>query len=274
MYLKYRGRLVTAKDKRYLSLYREYGRLHSLRSKAPLVPVPEPYQHGWVRAFRLCDSIARTQAGPALLDLLNTINTRQYCRKGTFTQRNPHTRIDEPLPHLLKTYTEQEWNHLPWEQAYRKYFELRLTPLRNWKNDWVWNYRYCVRCPEWFVSVIEKNIVTHRKASMPEIESRLAELENTFASHGIQNRINTLLGIRRWRHKAERPSRQHGNFYAICAELDTLPQATEPERLHPYAESDSFATWRNASPAFATHHTPPQATLHQPSAKAITFRHG
>lgn len=135
MNLNRRGQRITARDKHLLGLYKEYLKLSRVQSSAPLIELDEPYQRGWVRFFRLRDDASRREDASTLKEILDKINVYQYCRKGTFTQKNKKTGTEEPIGHNPKRYIVNEWHLNKWPPIYHKYFEIRLVTERNRKNQ-------------------------------------------------------------------------------------------------------------------------------------------
>lgn len=218
-----RGRAMATRDKQLLSLHREYRKLLDIKHSAPLLELDEPYQRGWVRFFRLREDASHRKDVDKLLEILDKINVFQYCRKGTFMQCNPRTGKTEPIGHHPKIYNVGEWEKLAWSGDYARYFEIRLVTELNWKNQPVRNQRYVFIYPFYFVSHIEKHFVTHQRVAMPDIEKRIAEIENYFEQHQCWSRLNKLFGVpgyRTWNRIV--PDRTHANYLAICAELKDI----------------------------------------------------
>lgn len=219
----HRGRTITAKDKHYRSLYKEYRKLLDVQRSAPLIEIDEPYQRGWVRFFKLRDDASRRSDAATLTEILKRVNVYQYCRKGTFMQKNQKTKSYEPIGHYPKRYTIKEWSRLEWLESYRKYFEARLVTERNWKNQWVRNQRYVFKYPFYFVSCTEKHFVTHHRVKLPDVESRITEIMNYFDQHQVWHRLHHLNGERcRWRTCYDETARPNINYQAIREGLEEL----------------------------------------------------
>ncbi|MGJ8640457.1 MAG: hypothetical protein ACSHYA_13805 [Opitutaceae bacterium] len=189
-----RGCNIAARDKHYLALYREYLKLLKVESDAPLIELDTPYQRGWVRYFRLReDALTRDDAG-TLKEVLERVNVYQYCRKGTFTQKHGKSKKLVPIGHHLKWFTVNDARWLKWPERYKKYFELRLLTQVNCNNQIVRNHRCVFMYPQYCVSHIEKYYVTHRRVCMPEVVSRIAELEEYFEQNLVREKLASLSG--------------------------------------------------------------------------------
>lgn len=219
----HRGHSITAKDKYYRSLYKEYQKLLNIQRSAPLIEIDEPYQRGWVRFFRLRDDASRRIDAPALTEILKRVNVYQYCRNGTFMEKNPKTGISEPIGHHPKRYSKKDWSRLGWPESHQKYFETRLVTERNYKNQWVRNQRYVFKYPFYFVSCTEKHFVTHQRVNLPDVESRITEIMNYFDHHQVWHRLHHLFGERcRWRSCYDERARPNATYQAILEGLEEL----------------------------------------------------
>ncbi len=193
-----RGRIIAARHKHLLALEREYRQLLKAHYNAPLIEVDEPYQRGWVRSLHLRDDITRRKDAPTLKAILHQINVYQYCRNKNFTQRNGQTRKIEPIGHHSKRFTHQEWQRLSWADTYKKYFEYQLVSESKRAGEIRWNHKYVFKFEYYFVSKIEKNIVTHQRASLPEVQARIQEIRNYMDTHLGWKTLNHLLGHKNW----------------------------------------------------------------------------
>lgn len=206
---KNRGRMIMARDKHLLSLYKEYNKLENLQREAPLIELDEPYQRGWVRSFRLREDAQRREDRDTLLEILERVNVKQYCRKGTFMQKNRKTGKVVPIGHNPKRYSRKEWSRLDWKEEHRKYFDMRLVSEPNIKGEWVLNHRYVFIYPFYLESYIEKHFITHRRVATPEIDARLAEIDNFFDQVQALSRIYNIKGWTwHWRYEKDHKKRE------------------------------------------------------------------
>lgn len=213
-----RGRAVTAKDKQYRALYREYRKLLQIKQSAPIIELDEPYQRGWMRCFYLRHDASRRDDVKTLKEILNILNVYQYCRKGTFTQKNGRTKAVSPIGHHLKNYSIDAWKKQKETNTYDKYFEMRLVSELNWKHQIVRNQKYVFKYPFYFVSTIEKHFVTHRVTAMPEVETRIAEIETHFDHNQILSRLDNLRG-QSWHWKRKPMLKSNNEYRAIQSAL-------------------------------------------------------
>ena len=215
-----RGRLITAKDKRLLSLQCEYNKLWDAKSSVPLLKLDEPYQRGWVRFFRLRDDALRRKDSDKLIAILKKINIVQYCRRGAFMQYNPRTGKTEPIGHYPKVFTMGEWNRLSWAEDFKRYFEMRLVTQYNRRRQLARNQCYVFIYPFYLVSHVEKYFVTHQRVAIPEIESRIAEIEREIRRPPCSARVHRLLGCPMFRWEQRKTlARINANYLAIRDEL-------------------------------------------------------
>ena len=204
--------MIMARDKHLLSLYKEYNKLNSLQREAPLVELDEPYQRGWVRSFRLREDAQRREDRDTLLEILERVNVKQYCRKGTFMQKNRKTGKVVPIGHNPKRYSRKQWSELDWKEEYRKYFDMRLVSEQNIKGEWVLNQRFVFIYPFYFESYIEKYFITHRRVATPEVDSRLEYVSRFLDNPTEWGRIHRLKGWKHnwhWGYEKDHKKREH-----------------------------------------------------------------
>lgn len=193
-------------EKELRGLMREFNRLSRVVWETPLVKLERPYQRGWQRYFRLTDRAKRRKNAAQLEALLDFVDNRQFCRKNRFRKWNRRRKQFVTPEHRLRKLTVCQvfWNKVP--DHLLKYFRGpgRLAVNRNELREWRscgWNGRLAVNHPHYFESVIEPWIITHQRADLPEVKSRLDEIEAFFDANDGWQRYDRLRGYRvsNWR---------------------------------------------------------------------------
>ena len=70
-----------------------------------------------------------------------------------------------------------------------------------------WGGLISFRHPEWLVSRLGPHWITHRRVAMPEVESRIAEIEGWLERSCGWQKLGRLHGHRRWREDGRRARR-------------------------------------------------------------------
>ena len=193
------------RDKRLLALEREANRLHQARRGAPIVPLERPYQKGWIKTFVLAPEVRRRPDVEVFRAVLAMINTSVWARTREFL--NSH---GEPLVHRPRILTPREWDRLRWPASHKRLFafghwevgdtgEIHLRP-------WFRRSRrftgYAVHRPWWLHENIQPHLITHRRVNLPEVETRLAEIEAELERTQGRHRLSHLHGHRvKWRER-------------------------------------------------------------------------
>lgn len=192
-----------ARDKRLLALEREADRLYQACRDAPVVPLPRPYQKGWVKNFALAPDVRRRPDTEVFRTVLATINARLWARSREFVNR-----FGEPLLLRPRVLTSREWDRLRWPASHR-----RLLAFGHWERsdtDHIhlrpWFRRghrltgYSVLRPWWLREDIQPHLITHQRVNLPEVETRLAEIETELEHTQGRHRLSWLHGRRvHWR---------------------------------------------------------------------------
>ncbi len=185
----------TKQWREWRALIEELDRLRSVVWNAPIVPLEQPYQRGWVRYFKLDAELSNRMDYPQIAIVLKALNRVQYCRLGTFLRRKRkgkgmrvrehHLRI--PSTRDLETYKLPEellrYLVLPSGRSLNSYDECRQMRIDGYRLA----LRFCFA--EFCESVTEPYMITHQKVVLPEVASRLQLLENMFERERLWERL-------------------------------------------------------------------------------------
>lgn len=198
----------TSRDKRLLALEREANRLYLACRDAPVIPLERPYQKGWMRSFALSPDVRRRPDSQVFAKVLGVVNRRQWCIRREFAYPDGAKMVLRPA-----IITPREWMRLRWPASHR-----RLFAFGNWEEGdageffprpWflpskirrrVFRTGYAVHRPWWLCEVVWPHLITHQRVRLPEIETRLAEIEAELEHAQGRHRLSWLHGRRvRWR---------------------------------------------------------------------------
>jgi hypothetical protein len=185
-------------DKQLLRLEREAWRLHRAWHDAPVVPLERPYQRGWTKTYVLADGIDRRRDAPIYRSILAVINRRVYSRDRSFVLR----RTGEPIVLRPRVLHRREMEQYGWPPQHLALFELG-TWLITEAPSWIrWGrghfLGYKLVRNEWLREEVQPHLVTHRRVLLPEVESRLAEIESFLTRTCGRYRLDWLRGRSRW----------------------------------------------------------------------------
>lgn len=197
--------LKAAADKELRALERELRVLRRIQWDAPLVPLDQPYQRGWERWFEwtpealLLDDVERPEK------LLEVLQKREVSRWQDFRSYVWKRRKQVPMPHKSPQWSLWSFVRLKLPPELWGNFEThRYGPLNQPGNletlrEIRWGGPISFRHPQWLVSRLGPHWITHRRVAMPEVESRIAEIEAWMDRSGGWQKLGRLHGHRRWR---------------------------------------------------------------------------
>lgn len=187
-----------ARDKQLLRLEREAWRLRRARHEAPVVPLERPYQRGWIKTYVLADGIDRRRDAPIFSAILAVVTRRVYSRERSFV----HRRTSQPIVLQPRVLHVREMEQYSWPPAHRALFELGTWMINDapswirWERGRSLGYRL-VRT-EWLREDVQPHLVTHRQVLLPDVESRLAEIESFLTHTCGRYRLDRLRGRSQW----------------------------------------------------------------------------
>lgn len=195
----------TARDKRLLALEREAARLYQTKRDAPIIPLERPYQRGWLKTLALTPEVLRRPDVEVFRTVLLKINTRLWARTREFLGSN-----GDPLVLRPRVIGLREWNGLRWPASHRRllafgHWEAGDTGhvhLRPWFRRSHRFTGYTVHRPWWLREDIQPHLITHQRINLPDVETRLAEIEAELQHTQGRCRLSWLHGRRvRWRER-------------------------------------------------------------------------
>jgi hypothetical protein len=189
---KYSGR-----DKHLLALERELHRLYHAQTHAPIIPLERPYQRGWVKYYVLESRIAQRPDATLFRMMLTQVNQRIYSRDRSFRKKCGQEILLRPR--IIPT---REWLRLAWPASHERFFgygSWRLddqprTPIKwrrhvtGFKLVHVW----------WFREEVQPNLITHQRVELPEVRSRIAEIDAYLEDTCGRRRLDRLHGRSDW----------------------------------------------------------------------------
>ncbi|MDO4229536.1 MAG: hypothetical protein Q4C98_06970 [Capnocytophaga sp.] len=163
-------------------------KLWKQRREIPLVPLPEPYQKGFVRSFRLRDDVARSPLAGFFEEILEKINTFQYSdnRKFQKKKRRRGKKIYVPREQkLLKIPDWQfpEYKKLKFSEKEQAYFvKTEEYNPHTKKYEVFYEFRDAWR----FVLRVKPYMITHYKPLDTDLEREIARLDKFLFSHKVR----------------------------------------------------------------------------------------
>lgn len=165
-----------AREKELRRLEREESRLWQAYHRTPLVPLEHPYQRGWVKTFALEPRILQWSDAQVFRDVLRVINNRVYSRNREFISPRGFPILLHPRGIGLR-----QWDKLDWPASHR-----RLFRLGHWRivdeefrspHSGLWRRGYKLAGDWWLREDIQPLMVTHQRVDLPEVKTRLSEIE-------------------------------------------------------------------------------------------------
>jgi hypothetical protein len=220
-------------DRELRGLERERRRLRRATWEAPLIELEKPYQRGWIRFFALTARGKRRPDAAKLHEALQFVQRVQFSRSRDFCHYSGKSKRRVPLGHPLETLSMREILRRGVPDRVLKRLILRNRgPLRS-KDEvrvlvqqgfgGVAHFRY----PELCESVVAPYFITHGRCVLPEVESRLAEIEGCLRNGGVF-RLLTLSGRKRWWTRLDRQGRDRRRDRLIARETRAFLEE-EPE---------------------------------------------
>jgi hypothetical protein len=199
----------TARDKHLLRLERELIRLNKAQWNAPIIPLEHPYQRGWYKTFQLREDALHHPQLLVFKTILAVVNHLVHSRHPGFVQRNGDAIVLRPL-----IIEPRRWTKLSWAFSHQ-----RLFAYGQWLVEYIypWSYyrdRNHIRgfkliSTWWLEEKIHPYMITHQKVDLPEVRSRIAEIEAHFRARLGRERLNRLHGRHAyWRYGPDSPAEQ------------------------------------------------------------------
>ncbi|MCX6951740.1 MAG: hypothetical protein NTV51_06190 [Verrucomicrobia bacterium] len=187
-----------AREKQLRRLEREAQRLWQAQGAAPIIPLERPYQRGWVKTYVLEDRIERRPDAELFRALLREVNKRVYSRERSFVNRGGHPIVLRP-----QVIHVREWQKLAWPASHQRFFAFgtwRVEDVKFWLPPHrAWTCGYKLISMWWLREDIQPHLITHQRVDLPDVKSRLAEIEQHMRLTQGWRRLDRLHGRRQWR---------------------------------------------------------------------------
>lgn len=188
-----------SRDKLLLRLERERNRLYKAKGDAPIIPLERPYQRGWVKSFVLREDTLHHPDINHFRAVLKEVNKKIYSKKRDFVSRTGEITLLR-----ARIIPVREWAKLAWPLGCQ-----RLFAYGNWRvedfSPWMphrWRQHvigFKLMRDWWLEEEIQPHLITHQRVDLPDVRSRIAEIEAYFATHQGYQRLSRLHGQhRRW----------------------------------------------------------------------------
>ncbi len=185
------------------NLLRMYRTLNELQHKywsRPLIKLDTPIRSGWKRSYILRSDVANRADAHIYEDVLREINSTRYCANKDFMAKAHKGKTWEPIPQQPNTVRVNRWEELRaiWTPQHLKHF----AAYTHWTvgrchyhaTGFLCNCRYCNIPPFYFDFKVEPHFITHVRECDPELESKIAHLQNHFRIHNLWTKIANLHG--------------------------------------------------------------------------------
>lgn len=193
-----------AAEKHLRALERERRALRKIQRDSPLIPLEQPYPRGWERWFEWLPEPLRRDDAARLPKLLEIIQKREVSRHLDFRCYDWRLRKEVAAPHELRRWSLWNFLNLRLPLEFWGYFETHvheplsqayhLEHLRAIR----WGGPISFRHPEWLVSRLGPHWITHSRVAMPEVDSRIQEIEAWMEQNRGWCKLGRLHGHRRW----------------------------------------------------------------------------
>ncbi len=194
-----------AAEKKLRGLERERYDLRRIQWDAPLLPLEQPYPRGWERWFEWTPEVRLRDDAARLLKLLEVLQKREVSRWLDFRCYDWSLRKQISKPHEIPQWSLWRFMSLKLPPELWGYFETQPHgPLSQpghleYLREIRWGGLISFRQPEWLVSRLGPHWITHRRVAMPEVESRIAEIEASLERSCGWQELGRLHGHRQWR---------------------------------------------------------------------------
>jgi hypothetical protein len=260
----------SAVTKKLLAWEREYRDLSRISWEAPLVPLAQPYPRGWERWFEWTpEALSRVDAAH-LSVLLEGLQNREISRWPDFRRDRGRSRKVVTVPHELPRWSLWGFMHLRLPAELWGYFETHhhvplsqlglLEELRATR----WGGPISFRHPQWLVSRVGCHWITHQRVAMPEVESRLSEIDAWMEWSCGWQKLRRLHGRTNWRADRRRAR--------LVAAMHRREAADELQAWQQGAESSAPFSWCPVSRK--CHRVASSRWVDRPSAAAVRDRAG
>jgi hypothetical protein len=196
----------STREKHLRRLEREERRLWQAYRATPLVPLEQPYQRGWVKTYVLEPRVLQRPDAHIFREMLRAVNHRATSSNREFLSRRGFPIILRP-----RGIGVHQWTKLAWPASYQRFFrlghwriedEVFRRPERFYRpTQRLWQRGYKLAVDWWLKEDIQPLMITHRRAELPDVTSRLAEIDAFMSRTCGREQLNRLHGYseRYWR---------------------------------------------------------------------------
>lgn len=209
------------RDKHLLRLERELNRLRNAQWHAPIVPLERPYQRGWVKTFTLREDALHHPEVLVFQAVLKVVNDRIISPTREFIRRNGEVIILRP-----RIIAPHHWPRLAWPVSHQRLFAFGRWPV---EDIYPWTEHYFRRSiygfkllrSWWLNELVLPNMITHHRVELPEVRSRITEIEDHLRHRLGWSRLHRLHGQHVHRRYGEDPARVQRAMAAYVEQCET-----------------------------------------------------
>ncbi len=168
------------KNKALLSAVTEMDALNKITRDAPWIKLPKPIQTGWTKTLDLRDDCKNRSDAHIYREILEKVKVNAFCRKQDFLDRKGY-----PIKAGVRIIRTNEWEKLGWPEHYKKYFFFGVHEIGSsyfGQTYYAEGYKFWQRF--YFVDKVVPHFITHTQAKLPEIETRISELDSFIRNNG------------------------------------------------------------------------------------------
>lgn len=191
---KAKSKNKVSQEKEWRKLQREKDKLDKASWNAPLIELAEPYQRGWIRAYKVRDQDLNRKDAHVFKEVLKHCNSYLYSRRKDFMTKDYKTKKMVPVAQVLSIFGDYEFNKLALTPKIKSFFQSQTyfyqgRYARYHKEDSYTKWAVCPLRVFHFEYKLEPHMITHTKAIIPEVESRLDEIEKILWAPDVQGKL-------------------------------------------------------------------------------------
>ncbi len=209
----------SGRDKQLRALEREASRLNQAQGHAPVIPLERPYHRGWDKCYILEERVASRADSAGFRVMLAEVNQRVYSRSRTFTDRSGRALVLRP-----RLIPERAWTKLGWPEKHRRYFgygcwreEDPFGQPATWRPH-VFGFKLVDL--SWLREDVQPHLITHQRVELPEVRSRLAEIDAFMECSRGWRRLDRLHGRSHWWRRFESAARELRAASSLCDQFE------------------------------------------------------
>lgn len=181
-------------EKSLIALWRKQLKLFQASMKRNLVELDKPIRNGYMRFFVLREDVAKSREAHVYRQILPLLQHKVWCSNKKFLTKSYKTKKFVPMEQALKDIEHKEWNKLQLTEKQKALF--KQVWRQNKYNPKTGRYTFEFIKPWVFVYKIEHHYKTHQLIMDPDLESELAQINNTINSQRLWPKFGKILGWR------------------------------------------------------------------------------